>query len=314
MNSCDLLLLIDLMQGIDYDDAVLCTGLNNQLFMSNYADKQLFMLQGRGILFVDDLLKRLHINHEILTIDELLQFDKNLLNQVLIILPHIDFDKIQHFQKNVVQFINLYSSYTVTSINDGEIVLRGVEEDEFITKRLSLRDFYHLSNTKIKPLYVSQRIVYIRDTFVPQEMITECLANNLRELLVDDTYFDEKGGWTRGISFYDAVKDKLIEGWDDDFNKVSKFVFFQSMLNGSSFFYRREFSNALKNKYLVDEEIINLLYQSGNLWRKLGRYLRGLVVENKPLDKLFIEHTLTDIKNIETYTFNKMITNMTIKV
>ncbi|OWR33188.1 hypothetical protein CDO73_01395 [Saccharibacillus sp. O23] len=299
MNSCDLLLLREKVQGIGEDDAALCAGLNNQMFTGLYAGKPLYMLQGRKVLFIDELLEGLEADFDKLDPEDLLDLPPDRRDRVLIVLPYVDFDKIAGLKANTVHFMSVYTTYALEDIDRGELVLRGLHENEYIRKRLKVSDFFHLSSLKIKPLMVNYRILHIRSERVSEDAIRACIRRRIGELRADEQYFVEGEGWVKGRSFYGEVSRKLTEEWNESFNRVAKFVFFQSMLNGSSFFYRREFAAALTGRG-ESPEAAEGLYRAGNLWRKLGRYLQRLMMENKPLDESVARELMIEIERTET--------------
>lgn len=299
MKSCDLSLISEKIRGIDYNEAVLCAGLNNTVNIMKYGGSNLYILQGRGICFIDELLDRLQINYSLLDINELFQNDIDI-SCLLVVLPYIDFSKIKDINPGIVQFFHTYGTYSVDKIEGDKIILKGDYDEGIVEKSIGKSDLVKLQGLSIKPLGISYKIIYIINDYVEKDIVRKCIGSNLNKLIVSDNFKDEIGGWCKGTDFYSYVKKLLIHNWNQDFNKIAKYVFVQSIQNGSSFFYRREYSEALLMKY--NNSKTDLLI-AGNLWRKLSRYLKSAIIEEKEADSDLIEQLIGTLERIELRLF-----------
>ncbi len=303
MKSCDLSLISEKLKGLNYNEAVLCSGLSNTVNSMKYGGSNLYILSGRGIYFIDELLERLQVAYRFLEIDDL--FDAQQINteRVMVILPSIDFAKIQELNSQVVQFFHTFGTYCVEAIKGNTLVLKGDYDEGEMLKSITKEDFWKLKGLSVKPLNVSYKIILIEDECVAKTSIQRCIVDNIRALIKSEEYLDEQGGWCKGSGFYKKVKELLVENWNDRFNKVAKFVLVQSIQNGSSFFYRREYAEALKQTYGIVETDLQL---AGNLWRRLSRYLKATVVEQKAAEQEVIESLLDEIENTEQTLFQRL--------
>ncbi|MBO4590950.1 MAG: hypothetical protein J5684_00110, partial [Eubacterium sp.] len=66
-----------IIDGLDYDDAVLCAGINNKLNKMYYAHEAMYVLQGRGIYLSDELLDKLEIDYELISAKQLYELDES---------------------------------------------------------------------------------------------------------------------------------------------------------------------------------------------------------------------------------------------
>lgn len=303
MKSCDLSLISNKLSGLNYSEAVLCSGLSNTVNIMKYAGSSLYILAGRGIYFIDELLDRLQAAYHFLDTEELFGQKNINTERILIILPFIDFTKIQELNSQVVQFFHTFGTYCVERVEGNTVILRGDYDEGTVLKSISKADFEKLKGLVIKPLNVPYKIIYLDGEQVEKSVIHQCVMNNLKELTASEEYMDEAGGWCKGAGFYKKVKRLLVENWNQNFNRVAKFVLIQSIQNGSSFFYRREFSEALRQIYGIEETDFQV---AGNLWRKLSRYLKSTVVEEKEAEPEVIETLLEQIEEKEQTLFQRL--------
>lgn len=303
MKSCDLYLLTQKVEGLNYYEAVLSAGLSNKINVMNYAGKKLYITQGRDIHFIDELLDKLNLKYNCLSIDQLLTLEKEALTQILIILPTVDFEKIKVLNEKTVQFFHTYGTYQIESISFEKITLSSIYNGEIQLNDIKIEDLRRLANLKVKPLDTAYKIINIKATTVSKERQRDCIFNNLKELNKSEIFFDSLGGWIKGPEFYSYLKQLLQTAWDQEFNKVSKYVLVQSMQNGSSFFYRREYFESLSKVFEITNEQIN---RCGNLWRKLARYLRSITIEEKAIDVYYVEDIMTKLEYAETKIFRDL--------
>lgn len=234
----------------------------------------------------------------------MLEVKESEFNRLIIILPYAAFDKIKEMKTNVVQFFHTYGSYRINAIEGNNLLVEGDYDEGVVKKSISKDELLKLQAMSIKPLGIPFKFVYIKDNHVSPEAKQRCIWNNLKNLLKSETFMDESGGWIKGIDFYRYVSQVLINSWDRDFNKVAKYVFLQSIQNGSSFFYRREFNESLDNEFAWSE---NGLTTSGNLWRKLSRYLKSRILEEKYLEENWIMDTMNEIGKTELTAFHQIL-------
>lgn len=303
MNSCDLSLVSEKIDGLDYDDAVLCAGLNNMLCVIPYADGQIYMVRGRGIELIDQLFDRLGLKYRRIGIPEL--FENSALDpgRVLVILPYIEFDRIGSLKEKVVQFFTNYSTYAVVRVTGEKAVLRSDHTIEEVEKPIDRSSLEKLARIRTKPIGVSVRILYLEEERVRPDQIRSCILDGIERMLRPDQCEDDEGAWYKGGNFYGRVADVLKSGWNTGFNRVMKYAFLQSIQTGSSFFYRREYYEALEHKYLVSDPELKT---AGNLWRKLSRELKCSVTENRQIENSRIDRLLEDIRDQEETFFKKM--------
>ncbi len=310
MTSCDLSLVSSKLNGLDYNEAVLCSGLSNTVNTMKYGGSSLYILAGRGIYFIDELLDRLQVAYHFLEPEELFGQQKIDMERILVILPSIDFTKIQEINSQVVQFFHTFGTYCVEGIEGDRLILRGDYDEGTVIKSISRADLEKLKGLSVKPLDVSYKIILIDGEHVEKGNIHKCIMENIRALTASEEYLGEEGGWYKGAGFYGKVKRLLVENWNGSFNRVAKFVLVQSIQNGSSFFYRREFGEALKEVYGIADNDFNV---AGNLWRKLSRYLKATVVEGKAAEPEVIEDLLEQLQRTEQTLFQRLARDMSDK-
>lgn len=310
MKSCDLSLISNKLDGLDYNEAVLCSGLSNTVNSMYYGGSSLYILAGRGIYFIDELLERLEVAYHFLDIEELFGLKEIDREHIMMILPSIDFAKIQELNPKVVQFFHTFGTYCVERIEENMLILRGDYDEGCVLKSITKADLEKLKSLFVKPLNVSYKIILIEDEHVEKAAIHQCILENIKSLTISEEYMDEEGGWCRGAGFYKKVKKLLVENWNENFNRVTKFVLVQSIQNGSSFFYRREFGEALRRVYGIEETDLNV---AGNLWRKLSRYLKATVVEEKAAEAEIIETLLEQIERTEQTLFQRLAEDISSK-
>lgn len=300
MKSCDLAVVSSKIEGLDYEDAVLCAGLCNRVNIMSYASNNLYILQGRGICFIDELLSGIDVDYSLLNYHELLTRKDIDIQRLIVVLPYVSFDKIRHMKTNVVQFFHTYGTYQVKDIDEEKLLLEGDYDEGMTEKVIYFEDLKRLSLMSVKPLGISYKIIYLEQRTTNQESIHKCIRNSIRKLIQSDYCKDSDGEWCQGKQFYKKVQDILNNYWNSEFNKVAKYIFIQSIQNGSSFFYRREFSDALLKKYNIEQKE---LIRAGNYWRKLSRYLKSLVEEEKDLEIEIISEIMSQIEIIEMNVF-----------
>lgn len=308
MKSCDLELLSEKFSNTDYDTLVLCTGLDSTVYTGYYAKKSLYMLQGRGITLIDDLLKKLEVNYDMLSVEELANLDKMCYKDIILVLPFMDFNKIDELNEKIVYFFSIYSTFKLQDIIDDVLILNGIEGEETVVKRITLGQLKKISKLSAKPIGVTCKILKINQKEVDFAVQKNCILTSIKDILCEREFMDEDGGYKHGIGFYDEIVRILMSYWDSDFNKTMKYIFFQSMLSGSAFFYRREYYNALIQKHDMFEISINYLENlkiSGNLWRTLARYLQSLVIKQEKLDEDKVKYLVSNIKNYEIEFFGQ---------
>ncbi len=303
MKSCDLSLISNKLVGLDYNEAVLCSGLSNTINFMKYGGESLYILSGRGIYFIDELLEKLQVSYHFMDIDELFNGEEIDTERIMVILPTIDFAKIQELNSKVVQFFHTFGTYCVDKIDGDTLVLRGDYDEGRVLKKITKMDFEKLNLMSVRPLNVAFKIIYIDDKQVKKSAIHSCIIKGIKALILSEEYEDKDGGWCKGAGFYQKTKSILVDNWNN-FNKVAKYVLVQSIQNGSSFFYRREFGEALKQTYNIEEKELNAV---GNLWRKLSRYLKATVVEAKESDSEVIETLLNQIEKAEKTLFRRLV-------
>ncbi|MDF2869576.1 MAG: Uncharacterized protein K0R05_1151 [Anaerocolumna sp.] len=303
MRSCDLYLLEEKIENLNYYEAVLCSGLSNTINHMSYGGSTLYILQGRGICFIDELLDKLSLTYRYLEIDELFALKQEQFSRVLVTLPYMDFDKIQNLKTNVVQFFHTYGTYRIAEINDDTIVLEGDYDESIMEKLISKSSLKKLESLKIKPLGVPFKFIYLESLEVSAENKRNCIEDNIRLLIQSDLYEDERGGWVKGSDFYSSFKNILLNNWEP-MNKVSKYVILQSIQNGSSFFYRREFNEALKAQMNLQFEELE---RSGNLWRKIARLIKKSIMEDKEIDYELIDTVVSSIEKEEQSLFERIL-------
>ena len=225
MKSCDLSLISSKLIGLNYNEAVLCSGLNNTINFMKYGGAGLYILSGRGIYFIDEMLEKLQVDYHFLEIEELFGNEEIDIERIMVILPNIDFDKIQELNPKVVQFFHTFGTYCVESIDRNSLILRGDYDEGTVLKRINKADFEKLQSMSVKPLNVSFKIIYIDDKQVQKSAIHHCIMENIKALILSEEYEDEDGGWYKGTEFYKKTKSILIDNWNDNFNKVAKLLF-----------------------------------------------------------------------------------------
>ncbi|WOO38581.1 hypothetical protein R2R35_08770 [Anaerocolumna sp. AGMB13020] len=303
VRSCDLYLLEEKLDNLNYYESVLCSGLSNTINHMSYGGSTLYILQGRGICFIDELLDKLSLAYRYLDIEELFSLKQEQYSRVMVTLPFMDFDKIQDLKTNVVQFFHTYGTYRIAGMNDDTIVLEGDYDEGIMEKSISKSSLNKLNGLKIKPLGVPFKLIYLESLEVSEENKRNCIENNIRQLIQSDFYEDERGGWIKGSDFYRSFNNILRNNWEQ-MNKVSKYVLLQSIQNGSSFFYRREYNEALKTQI---NQHFEELERSGNLWRKVARLIKKSIVEEKPIDYERIDTVVSSIEKEELSLFERIL-------
>lgn len=310
MKSCDLSLVSNKLTGLNYNEAVLCSGLSNTVNSMKYGGSSLYILSGRGIYFIDELLERLQVAYRFLDMEELFEAGEIDMERIMVILPSIDFAKIQELNSQVVQFFHTFGTYCVEGIEGNTLTLRGDYDEGEVFKTITRADLEKLKGMSVKPLNVSYKLIYIEDEHVEKTAIHQCIVDNIKALTSSEEYMDEDGGWCKGAGFYKKVKSLIVDNWNGNFNRVAKYVLVQSIQNGSSFFYRREYGEALKQTYGIAEWDFQA---AGNLWRKLSRYLKSTVVEGKTAEPEVIETLLEQLEETEQMLFQRLAEDMSRK-
>lgn len=303
MKSCDLTLLSKIIDGLDYDDAVLCAGINNKLNKMYYAGKELFVLQGRGIYLIDELLDRLKTPYELLKATDLYDLEDSEFENLLLIIPYMDISKIREMKTDVVQVIHAFSTFLVKRETKDRLGIYAEYDEGPHEDHIEIEDLIKLQFLKVKPLESACKIIHLTgEKSVSQKQIQDCILEHVNNLRSSTNYEDETGGWVVGSDFYDEFAKILRERWDEQFGKIEKYMILQSIQNGSAFFYRKELGIALENKYGSDD---SALKKSGNIWRRISRILKASILSGKCIDQEIYE-LLENLKEIETNAIDEL--------
>lgn len=298
MLSCDLTLVTRVADGLTYDQAVLSAGLANRLNRCAYAGVPLFMLEGRGIDFVDQLLTELEVPFRDVPPDEVHATWSQGVDALLMIAPYFpDPHLIDRIRPGVTQFFSVFSTHLVTAIDQNRLSLVDMEED---TERESTFEWTwveRLATTSAKPLGLTVSFLAVDRVPVDAQRIAVVTAAKRDALAVDACEEDNAGRWIQGPGMYGELVD-VLSTWNE-WPRTGKFVLFQSMLSGSAFFYRREYAAALAAQSDTAGEPSRLLNFAGNRWRALGRHLRGHAAGGTSPDMAWIRDILAEIEDLE---------------
>ena len=302
VKSCDLTLVSKIIDGLDYDDAVLCAGINNKLNKMYYAHEALYVLQGRGIYLSDELLDKLEIDYELISAKQLYELDESKLENILLIIPYMDIKKIKEMNSNIVQVIHAFSTFLIKERKDDEFTIVAEYDEGEHEDKIYLEDIEKLQSLKVKPLESACKIIYVKEKKVSKEQIEKAIIKQIQKLRKTDGYEDETGGWTVGRSFYKDTARVISENWNNGFGKIEKYMILQSIQNGSAFFYRKEYGNAIANKYKLDDAPF---LKAGNIWRKISRILKASIMNGSELgDEIY--KLLNSLEDIELNAFNEL--------
>lgn len=298
MLSCDLSLVTRVADALTYDQAVLSAGLANRLNRCAYAGVPLYMLEGRGIDFVDRLLTELEVPFREVPPDEVQTAWSEGVDALLMIAPHFpDPRLIDKIHPGVTQFFSVFGTHLVTAVDPNRLSLLGVEEDVDRESTYEWVWVERLATTSAKPLGRTVSFLAVDRVQVDAERIAAVAAAKRDALAVDASEEDDAGRWIQGPGMYGELVD-VLSTWSE-WPRTGKFVLFQSMLSGSAFFYRREYAAALETEAVTADEPSRLLNSAGNKWRALGRHLRSHAAGNTSPDMAWIRDAVAEIEDLE---------------
>ena len=306
MLSCDISMAIRLIQNINYDDAILMSGISNTLYTTSYANRNMYIAKGRGIMLIDELLDKLNINYKELTLDEVYELSSENYNNVLVITPLQVVDNFEKVKPNVVQFFNTYATFQLIDIQNKDIILELASDLKEIYKRLNYDQLKIIKSLKVKPLDINIKFIFVENNSIfNRDHIKIQLRKMIDEFITPKEVKEVNGGWWEGPLFYDKLKE-CISTWNEEEVKVIKFILYQSILDGSSFFYRKEFSQSLNLLTIESTSVKNKINYAAKQWRTLGRHLKNHLETGKKIDTLYLSNLIDDIKENEITAFNML--------
>lgn len=313
MASCDAHMLCRLVKKISYNDVINSMGLSNGIMTLKYANKDIYMFKARDIENQEDLLDRLGIRKSKVTIDELFEGKYvNNLENIIIFAPKVLLENINNISLDTTQIALSVSTYCVISIDKDEIILKGVEVDETeYIKKFNKEEFIKLNNLNLKPSMLSFEIFYINECVCDKTRVLSNIAQSMDNCLKD--YNGVRNGeilWYSGKFGYDFMEEKLIEF--PKFDKTIQKLFIGTLVAGSSFYYRREYSDALSEYECIDEKWIYELKKCGGLWRKVTRLLMSQLSFGRSYDEKEITILINQIKETELQAFRNIRDNILI--
>jgi len=300
MNSCDNILFPSYFKYISTTDLIVSCGIACYIHEFEYAGKIFCFPNGRGVAVYTDLLNDLGILYNELNYTDLMKF-KDECDKIFVLCPKAFMDKPKNINKEIVQISTSYSMYKVIKISESELHLSLFESKPFV---LCYEDIERLSTiSKVKPWGFSLRFVYVNKT---QERITKpaILANmksNLKKSIQADTCFsfEHKDLLTfAGDGFYAKFID-IINNYDN-MHPLQQSLFKSTFSIGSSYFFRKEFAQALSEYGVVPDWVVNSLSQAGDNWRSIGRILNL----QKSINVIEIEKLIRTIMNLEKPAFD----------
>lgn len=300
-------LLARLLKGITYEEIVLVGGISNTLYMAPYGNAEIYIANGRGFDLIDELLDKLEVPYKELNQEQVEQLDKEQYKDVLMVTPY---EAIKHTEKinpAVVQFFNNYTTYQLADINEEHYVFEQIQDLETEITKVSREEINFIRNLKVKPLDVSLKFFWI-DSEQPftEAKKKELIKKALDQLTTSEEMVKQNGKWWKGPVFYDRLE-KEIHGWNACENKVIKHVLMVSLLSGSSFFYRKEFCQALEQSgQEIEQCVVDALEKSGHLWRDLGRCLKGHLMHGRDIENQRITKILTSLQENEIQSFGSL--------
>jgi hypothetical protein len=298
MLSCDLTLVTRVTDGLTYDQAVLSAGLANRLNRCAYAGVPLYLLQGRGIEFVDQLLTELGVPCRDVPPEQVRSLWSEGVDALLMIVPYFpDPRLIDKIRPGVTQFFSYFGTHLVTAIDTDRLSLVAVDEDVEQESSFEWGWVERLATTRAKPLGRTVSFLAVDRVPVDARRVAEVTAAKRDALAVDAEEEDDAGRWVQGPGMY-AELVEVLSTWNQ-WPRTGKFALFQSMLSGSAFFYRREYAAALVAGSGTSGEPDRLLNSAGNKWRALGRHLRGHAAADTSPDLVWIRDLVTEIQDVE---------------
>ncbi|CAM2939109.1 hypothetical protein HAHI6034_09445 [Hathewaya histolytica] len=306
MLSCDIATVTSILKNVKYEEAILVGGLGNILYRTSYNKHNMYMANGRGVMLVDELLDKLQVAYKELTMDELYKLNKNDYKNVLIITPIQLVDHIEKINKKASQFLNTYSTFRLVDIEKDTIILELASDVEEVYKRINKEQLEIIESLKVMPLDINIKYIYIENDYeFRQDKINLQINKSVARFLNSEQVNEEEYGWWKGDVFYEKLFHSIKE-WESHQIKVIKFILYQSLLSGSSFFYRKEFSEALDLLELQDTSPISQLEEAAKNWRNLGRHLKNHLAEQKDIDFDYVEQLIKNIKYNELSSFKNL--------
>lgn len=306
MVSCDSYVTSTLLEGISVDEIILAHGLANSLYEARYANQNIYLMNGRLNYKYGDLLDCMNIDY--IKLDSACLLNEDMIikgRRIVLTLPTNFMGRIHLINEKVKQIGLIYSTYIVDEIKENTIYLYTMVDDKEIEKKkICFGDYKKLLSIKMafceEPVYVYEILGTTRFNHI-------VLRNNVKigaQSCITNKRLDTKQGSIlyRGRYGYQKLLE-VIEKFDD-FNKVEKMIFVQSICGGSMFFHRREYAEALL--HVFGEEYNNIsscLIHSGNSWRKLGRKILGAIKTDSELKYKEIKEIIKRIEELEFEAF-----------
>lgn len=313
MASCDAYMLCHMFKEISYNDAINSMGLSNGIMSMKYANKDVYMFKARDIESQEELLDRLGIVKEEISINDLFggKFNDNL-EKILIFAPKLILENINNINVDTTQLSLSVSTYKIISIDGDNITLKGIEvnEEEYI-KKTSKEELTKLNGLKLKPNMPPLEIYLVKACNCDKTMVLRNILNSMEHCL--ENYNGESNGevyWYSGEYGYDYMREQLIEF--PKFDKTIQKLFIGTLVAGSNFYYRREYSEALSEFECIDKKWIYELKKCGGLWRKVTRLLMSQFSFGRGYEEKEISLVINQIKEIELKVFKNIRNNILI--
>lgn len=316
MKSCDKLLCSNVLKYITYDDMTLFNGIANKLRCFEYAKQNIYFPDGRGYIDFTELLSKMEIPYEILSIDQLRHCKD--VSDILFFAPKEILDNIEIIKNNVTGIYIVYSAFFIKKITKSSIVLC-IEDYKFrYEKKLTFYELENISKLSSKPLDYTFKIIRIdRNKKLDKSLLLGSLKNSLADFLEDSIELTEGIKCIKGPLFYDTMGNALSEILYDSTEKESRiklFIFSSTLNAGGEAFYRYDFLKSIlsidiKGKNKDIDYAIDTLEIVKKMWYELARILRFAQKNNNDINISSIVDLLNKIKKMELEAVNILMLN-----
>ena len=309
MISCDAYYISELVPGVSYDDAICTIGLCNGVFCLNYDGNNVYMVKSRYVSSQEELLEKLGITYEKLTIDDIFKPGVNL-EKVLLFLPKILLENIDMLHKDTKQVAISLSAFKASVKDEDTLILKGMEPDETeYEMEVTKEQLEKLKSFEMKPSVDSVLIVRLLGSNLNKEKISENIKESMDNCLADyDEYDTGDLLWNGGKFGYTKVL-QILKNFKS-LDETAQKIFLGTLVSGSNFLYRKEYWEALQKKDYLDPKEVNNLRVAGGLWRKVIRSVVNFVCFHQEINCEELENVIERIASIESEVFSYIKNNI----
>ena len=310
MYSCDKVMVAQIFPNITYEKITLCGGIANNIREFTYANEKIYAPDGRGYIDYVQFLKKIGIEFEEVTLEELYTMRDT--TNLMLLTSKSFLDNLDRIKK-ATQICLIYSAFKIKRLSEESIELSIADKKINYRKTITFEDLADLFDVHTKPLNHAIKIIKFKDkeSIIDDERIRNMLKQQLENFLVDQTRrFEETICWS-GPQMYKKsceIITSLIENKEERYKTIKIFQFVGTLNAGGDAFYRKDFEKALKSgvlKIKKVEVLCELLHQATSRWYEICRRLRKIQGKNdiilnvRELDKLFIETGKIELDAVE---------------